>query len=141
MCQDNTSLSRCRSLLRSKLSGQYPSSYVFYYHYFSWAKLFKFEFIIYLLSPNNQVFMLEFTDFLLNFQNQIHNPLFWNSPGKNTRVGNHCLLQEIFLTWESDLGLLHCRKILYHLSYREAQLNNTVWFSCEDSLITLLWKH
>ena len=27
------------------------------------------------------------------------------------------LLQGIFLTQESNLGLLHCRKILYQLSY------------------------
>ena len=51
--------------------------------------------------------MLELIGFLLNFQNHIHNPLFWNSPGKNTRVGNHRLLQGIFLTWESNLGLLN----------------------------------
>ena len=38
-------------------------------------------------------------------------------PGKNTGVGCHFLLQGIFLTQESDLGLLHCKQILYHLSY------------------------
>ena len=40
----------------------------------------------------------------------------WNSPGKNTGVGSHSLLQGIFLTQRSNLGLLHCRQILYHLS-------------------------
>ena len=29
----------------------------------------------------------------------------------------HSLLQEIFLTQGSNLGLLHCRQILYHLSH------------------------
>ena len=31
----------------------------------------------------------------------------WDSPGKNTRVGCHSLLQEIFLTRGSNLCLLH----------------------------------
>ena len=43
----------------------------------------------------------------------------WDSPGKNTGVDCHFLLQEIFLTQGSNLGLLHCRQILYCLSYRE----------------------
>ena len=35
-------------------------------------------------------------------------------------VGCHSLLQGIFPTQGSNLGLLHCRQILYHLSHREA---------------------
>ena len=38
--------------------------------------------------------------------------------GKNTRVGSHSLLQGFFLTQGSNLGLLHCRQILYHLSHQ-----------------------
>ena len=44
-----------------------------------------------------------------------------DSPGKNTGVGCHALLQGIFLTQESIGGggfLLHCRQILYQLSYQ-----------------------
>ena len=37
---------------------------------------------------------------------------------KNTRVGSLSLLQQIFPTQESNQGLLHCRKILYQLSYQ-----------------------
>ena len=39
-------------------------------------------------------------------------------PGKlkNTRVGSLSLLQGIFLTQESNQGLLHCRHIVYQLS-------------------------
>ena len=37
----------------------------------------------------------------------------WDSPGKNTGVGCHALLQGIFLTQGSNPGL-HCRQILYH---------------------------
>ena len=36
----------------------------------------------------------------------------WNSPGQNTGVGSLSLLQGIFPTQGSNLGLLHCRQIL-----------------------------
>ena len=42
----------------------------------------------------------------------------WNSPGKNTGVGSHSLLQGIFLTQGSNPGLLHRRQILYHLNHQ-----------------------
>ena len=42
----------------------------------------------------------------------------WNYPGKNTGVGNHSLLQEIFPTQESIPGLPHFRQILNHLSHQ-----------------------
>ena len=42
----------------------------------------------------------------------------WDSPGKNTGVGSHSFLQGIFLTQGLNLGLLHCRQILYHLSHQ-----------------------
>ena len=48
----------------------------------------------------------------------------WNSPSKNTGVGCHFLFQEIFLTQGSNLGLLHCRQILYCLSYQGSPINN-----------------
>ena len=44
----------------------------------------------------------------------------WNSPGKNTGVGCHFLLQGIFPTQGSNPGLPHCKQILYCLSRREA---------------------
>ena len=37
----------------------------------------------------------------------------WDSPGKNTGVGCHFLLQGIFPTQESNPGLLHCKQFLY----------------------------
>ena len=40
----------------------------------------------------------------------------WNSPGKNTGMGCHSLLQVILLTQGSSLGLLHCRQIFLSLS-------------------------
>ena len=42
----------------------------------------------------------------------------WNSPGQNIGVDCHSLLHRIFLTQRSNLGLLHCRQILYHLSHQ-----------------------
>ena len=42
----------------------------------------------------------------------------WNSTDKNTGVGCHDLLQGIFLTHRSNLGLLHCRQILYFLNHQ-----------------------
>ena len=56
-------------------------------------------------------------------------------PGKpkNTGVGGLSLLQGIFPTQESNWGLLHCRQILYQLSYQgsphtyRCSLNN--WLS------------
>ena len=44
----------------------------------------------------------------------------WDSPGKNAGVGCRSLLQGIFPTQQLNPGLLHCRQILYRLSYREA---------------------
>ena len=43
----------------------------------------------------------------------------WNSPGQNTGVGSLFLLQAIFPTQGSNPGLLHCRLILYCLSYQQ----------------------
>ena len=45
---------------------------------------------------------------------------FGKPPGKpkNTGVGSLSLLQRIVLTQESNQGLLHCRRILYQLSYQ-----------------------
>ena len=42
----------------------------------------------------------------------------WNSLVQNTGVGSLSLLQDIFPTWGSNPGLPHCRRILYHLSYK-----------------------
>ena len=41
---------------------------------------------------------------------------------KNTGVGSLSLLQQIFPTQESNEGLLHCRQILYQLSYQGSPL-------------------
>ena len=48
----------------------------------------------------------------------------WNSLGQNTRVGSLSLFQEIFPTQGLNPGLLHCRRILYHLSHLGSPSNN-----------------
>ena len=42
----------------------------------------------------------------------------WDSPGKNTGVGCHSLLQGTFLTQGLNPVLLYYRRILYHLSHQ-----------------------
>ena len=42
----------------------------------------------------------------------------WNSLGQNTGVGNFSLLSGIFPTQWSNLGLPHCRQILYQMSHK-----------------------
>ena len=56
---------------------------------------------------------------------------------KNTGVGSLSLLQWIFPTQESNRGLLHCRQILYQLSYEgspEITIEAINLDPCEDSL-------
>ena len=43
----------------------------------------------------------------------------WESADKNTGVDSRLLPQGIFLTQGSNLGLLHCRQILYPLSHQK----------------------
>ena len=42
----------------------------------------------------------------------------WNSPGQNTGVDSHSLLQGIFPTQGSNPDLLHYRQILFQLSHK-----------------------
>ena len=47
-----------------------------------------------------------------------------DSPGKNTRVGCHSLLQGIFLTQGSNSSLLHCRQVLCCLSHQGSPIDH-----------------
>ena len=62
----------------------------------------------------------------------------WNSPGKNTGVGSLSLLQGIFPTQGSNRGLLHCRQILYQLSYLHIDLKILYW---KWNIALCLWIH
>ena len=59
----------------------------------------------------------------------------WNSPSKNTGMGYLFLLQGIFQTQGSNLGLLHYRQILYHWATKKTI--SSVWFSWVQSLSRL----
>jgi len=56
-------------------------------------------------------------------------------PGKpkNTGVGSLSLLQGIFLTQELNLGLLHCRWILYELSYQGSPVFTAAPFTTAET--------
>ena len=63
---------------------------------------------------------------------------------KNTGVSSLSLLQGIFLTQESNQGLLHCRYILYELSYQGGPLNmlwkgkhRLTFFQCRHSTVRM----
>ena len=48
----------------------------------------------------------------------------WDSPGQKNGVGSLSLPQWIFPTQRSNQGLLHCRQILYQLSYEGILYSN-----------------
>ena len=60
----------------------------------------------------------------------------WDSPGKNTGVGCHALLQGIFLTQGLNPGLLHCRWILYCLW--EATFSNISYDSNKSDVLNVI---
>ena len=60
------------------------------------------------------------------------------TPGKNTRVGSHSFVQDIFLTLGSNPGLLHCRQILYHLSHQGSLIGPRT--HCKTSSLKSAWN-
>ena len=61
----------------------------------------------------------------------------WDFPGKNTGVGSHFLLQEILQSQGLSPGLLHCRQVLYPLSYQGSPRALQI----PKSPVTLLLSH
>ena len=62
----------------------------------------------------------------------------WGSPGKNTGVGCHALLQGIFLTQGLKSGLPHWRQILYRLGLKTTAVMTSALsnlFSCISLVI------
>ena len=53
-----------------------------------------------------------------------------DTPGKNTGVGCHALLQGTFPTQRLNLSLLHCRQSLYHLTRQIALLLSYLTIIC-----------
>ena len=59
-------------------------------------------------------------------------PVHGDSPGKNTRVGYHTLLQGIFPTQGLNPGFVHWRQILYHLSHQGKPIHVLLSFNPFD---------
>ena len=57
---------------------------------------------------------------------------------KNTGVGSLSLFQWIFSTQESNWGLLHCRQILYQLSY-QGRLMSLAWCPLKTNSLHCLY--
>src|SRR5574337_790501 len=53
----------------------------------------------------------------------------WNSVGKNTGMGSYSFLQGISPTQGSNLGLLHCKQVLYHLSHQGSPYGHIIFRS------------
>ena len=103
----------------------------YYQQYLSWEK--KNHFTSTLHFPSQSVNTTKKCNCFICFQELFHyTPVpFWyspgNSPGQKTGVGSLSLLQWIFLTQESNQGLLHCRWIFFtNWAIKEALLNNRV---------------
>ena len=60
----------------------------------------------------------------------------WKSPGKNTGVGYHSLLQGIFLTLGLNPGLPPCKQMLYPLSHQGSP--HKCWLSCNPITMSSL---
>ena len=60
-----------------------------------------------------------------------------DSPGKNTGVGCHALLQGIFPTQGSNPGLLRCRQILYHLSHQGSSVQCNIKIKDQELEVSL----
>ena len=58
-------------------------------------------------------------DFMLIWQGPCSS-VHGDYPSNNTGVGSLSLLQQVFPTQELNQGLLHCRRILYQLSYQRS---------------------
>ena len=65
----------------------------------------------------------------------------WNSPGQNTGVGSLSLLQGIFPTQGLNPGLLHCRRILYHLNHKGSPVVKRLFLKSHRKMGIILYKY
>ena len=63
-----------------------------------------------------------------------------DSPGKNTGVGCHALLQGIFPTHGSNPGLPYCRQILYGLNHQGSPASLLLWCIFQRRELNWVWK-
>ena len=66
----------------------------------------------------------------------------WDFPRKSTGLDCHLLLQRIFLTQGSNLGLLHCRQMLYRLIHQGSPIpKKSNSKECSDCHTVVLISH
>ena len=77
------------------------------------------------------------------------NPMDWGLPGSSVHgilqarilEGSQSLLQEIFPAQGSNWGLLHCKRILYQLSYQRSPRDTGQGTNLWSSLLTYQFQH
>ena len=62
----------------------------------------------------------------------------WDFPGKNTGISVHALFKGIFLIQGLNLGLPHCRQILYHLSQKGITNCSSIWYPLSVNLLFIV---
>ena len=117
-------LRNCQTLFKVVAPFKIPTSHVRHFQFLSY-------YCLYLVSPDffllysNRCEAVSHYGFNFHFPNMMSSyywferSLPWEFPGRNTGVGYHSLLQRIVPTQGLNLGLLHCRQILCHLSHKE----------------------
>ena len=78
-----------------------------------WNTAFKWEYLSFSPLPFSPIWL-----FATPWTVAHEAPLSWDSPGKNTGMDCHSLLQRIFPTQGSTPGLQHCSQILYHMRHQ-----------------------
>ena len=64
----------------------------------------------------------------------------WNSPGQNTGVGSHFLLQGVFPTQGSNQGLPHSKRILHRLSHQGSPVSIDKVFAKVSQTVSQRWS-
>ena len=111
----------CNFVVLSEVSEFYTSCFVFVTHYcFGNSESFMVPYKIL-----DYLFCAVFSRSCLTLCNPMDcsppgSSVHGDSPGKNTGADFHTLLQGIFPTQWLNLGLQHCRQILYHLSHQRS---------------------
>ena len=118
---DRSKVQCCQCQLGTNFQTNYDNGCTYHFKRKSLGRYIPKYFILSVAMVNGIVSLISLSVFsLLVYRNASLQPngLYspWNPPGHNTGVGSLSLLQEIFPTQGSNLGLPHCRQILYQLS-------------------------
>ena len=101
-----------RGILKSYF--QFPKWHVALMYWLGWLRLYLFDIRLRKVKSESE------SCSVLSNSLRPHGPYStWSVLGQNTEVGSLSLLQGIFPTQGSNLGVPHCRWILYQLSHQE----------------------